>query len=106
MRKNITKSGKWILQPQEVEGNYMFSGNMFATSGIVAELTPEEIQHIIFQVKKRVSENNGADYLQVFKKNGKKIYVIDNLNREMISTNDKEYVSQNNYFTILFAFEY
>lgn len=98
---------KWILQPQECEGKYMFSGKTYMTRRIADELLPIEVMLILAEVKKRVKENNGADYLQVFiDDNERKIFVIDQLNEEMKAENPEEWVKENDYFTILFAEEY
>ncbi len=84
-------SKKWKLQPQEQDGDYMFSGQPVATANIVRSLTRVEIMQITLDVYDRVKEKNGADYLQVFKDDqGNKIYCID----------DRD------HWTILFAHEY
>jgi hypothetical protein len=101
------KSAKWILQPQECKGTYIFSGSCYMTRRIADELSQEEIIFIISEVKKRVEEKKGADYLQVFlDESERKIFVIDQLNEEMKQENPKEWVMENNYYTILFAEEY
>jgi hypothetical protein len=98
---------KWTLQPQECEGKYMFSGKIYMTRRISDELLPIEVILIIAEVKKRVADNEGADYLQVFTDDsGRKIFVIDQLNEEMKSENTAEWVKENDLFTILFAEEY
>lgn len=98
---------KWTLQPQECEGKYMFSGKTYMTRRISDELHFLEVVMIIAEVKKRVVENNGADYLQVFTDDsGRKIFVIDQLNEEMKAENPAEWVKENDLFTILFAEEY
>lgn len=98
---------KWTLQPQEQEGEYMFSGKSYMTRRIAEELHPLEVLQIHKEVQKRVAENNGADYLQVFvDDNDRKIFVIDQLNKRMKEDNPLEWVEENDYFTILFAEEY
>ena len=101
------KSNIWNLQPQERGGTYTFSGKILSTSNIAKLLTADEQLFIILEVKNRVQELGGADYLQVFKNSeGKKIFVIDQLNKEMKEENSSEFVEENDYFTILFSYEY
>jgi hypothetical protein len=101
------KLTEWELQPQEQEGEYMFSGTSYMTRGINEALHPLEVVQIVAKVKERVEANNGADYLQVFKDGtGRKIFVIDQLNRKMKAENPAEWVKENDIFTILFAEEY
>jgi len=98
---------RWVLQPQEQEGTYTFSGKSYMTSGINAKLTPYEVLQIHLAVQERVMEKGGADYLQVFKNgSGRKIFVIDNLNQEMKKNNDEKFVEEHDYFTIMFSEEY
>ena len=98
----------WSLQPQEQEGSYFFSGKIFMTSGIQFELDLLEISDIISTIKYKVQKEVGLDYLQVFKKQNskRKIFVIDNLNKEMKQNKDQEFLNSNDYFTIMFAEEY
>lgn len=52
-----------------------------------------------------VKAQNGMDYLQVFQNAaGRKIFLIDNLNREMIESG--AFREQDNYCTLMFAEEY
>ncbi len=99
----------WKRQPQEKEGTYEFSGNAYATRGVAEMLSEQEIMRVILDVKKAVMEAGGLDYLQVYTNdNGQKIFLIDQLNREMLSSDNytdqqkKEY----NYFTLLLPEEY
>lgn len=105
-KNNIQR--KWVLQAQEEMGTYQFSGNMFVTKTVVDSVPPDEIYLMIADVKERVKSNKGADYLQVFKEKygDRTIYFIDNLNQEMINNSTPEFVKENNYYTILFSFEY
>lgn len=96
---------KWEIQPQEQKGTYRFSGRFLVTSGIEAELSPEEIAAIYQQVQQLVKEQNGIDYLVVFKNDkGQKLFFIDQLNKEMIESGD--YANEHNYCTLLFSHEY
>lgn len=98
---------KWNLQPQECPGTYTFSGKIYMTRTVSDTLPPEEVNQIISDVRGRVKDNNGADYLQVFiDDTGQKIFVIDQLNKEMKDSNPPDWVRENDYFTILFAEEY
>jgi hypothetical protein len=98
---------EWRLEPQEQEGKYTFSGRIFMTRNIADTLTPEEHYFIISRVRSRVIKNNGADYLQVFTHPTKpKVYVIDNLDEKMKQGRSEEFLSENDYCTILFASEY
>jgi disulfide oxidoreductase YuzD len=79
----------WTRQPQECSGTYMFSGHFLCTQTVKAKLTDEEIRAIYFDTLQAVKENNGLDYLQVFKnEQGMKLYFIASLNQEMIETGE------------------
>lgn len=97
---------KWKRQSQEQNGSYRFSGKFLVTSGVQNLLLSEEIRAIYFDVQNQVKENDGIDYLVVYKheKTERKLFFIDQLNDEMIASNDfkKEY----NYCTLLLAEEY
>ena len=96
---------KWELQPQETNSTYHFSGRFLVTSGVQAELTDEEIRTIYFLVQKLVKENDGLDYLLVFKnKEGLKLFFIDQLNQEMLASSD--HPPEHHYCTLLLASEY
>ncbi len=61
----------------------------------------------LYLFRQRVEKLGGADYLQVFKNSkGETIFVIDQLNKEMKEENSDEFVKENDYFTILFSYEY
>jgi hypothetical protein len=93
------------LQPQECEGSYRFSGRIITTALVREKLTPFEINAIYQTVKAQVKEKNGIDYLQVFvNENGEKLYFIDNLNDDMIA--GRNFDPENNYCTLMFAYEY
>jgi len=97
----------WNLQLQEREGTYTFSGKILITNNICKALTFDEQLFIIMAVRQRVEKLGGADYLQVFKNSkGETIFVIDQLNKEMKEENSDEFVKENDYFTILFSYEY
>lgn len=102
------RNKKWIMFPQECEGTYRFDGYPIYTL-FVKEFFPfDEILVIINEIKSYVKKHNGADYLFVYKnmQTQKKIFIIDNLNDEMKKNADKQYVKDNNYFTIMLAEEY
>lgn len=99
----------WKRQPQEQPGTYEFSGNAYATRGVAELLSEQEIMRIILDVKQAVMEVGGLDYLQVYKnETGQKLFVIDQLSREMLASDD--YTDQQkqdyNYFTLLTPEEY
>lgn len=99
----------WKRQPQEKEGTYEFSGFALATPGVSEMISEQEIMRIILDVKKAVMEVAGLDYLQIYTNDtGQKIYLIDQLNREMLTSDD--YTEQQkvdyNYFTLLLPEEY
>lgn len=96
---------QWIRKPQEQHGNYFFTGNFYVTKGVVQELTIAEIAAIYLDVQKYVQEHNGADYLFVYTgTDGRKLFFIDNLNREMMESGF--YGPEDNYCTLMFAHEY
>jgi len=103
----MPKTKKWELQPQEQEGCYMFCGKMYVTRGVNESVPIADIMQMVLEVKQRVSDNNGADYLQVFKSSSEdKIYILDQLDRIMKDGQPKEWIDENDYFTVLFAHEY
>lgn len=101
------KELKWKPQTQEVKGNYTFSGRVKTTKRISKELDFAEILSIIITIRKEAIKQKGLDYLLVLKNiTGQKIFVIDNLSKEMKEDSSHEFLLDNNYFTILFAEEY
>ena len=74
----------WKHQAQETEGDYFFDGQMYVTTNLSEHVPQEEIAEITIQLQKMVVDNEGLDYLQVFNhSDGRKIYCIDSLSREM-----------------------
>ena len=96
----------WILQPQEQEGSYFFSGQFYVTKGIEVLLSYDEIFELYRRIKQLVLEKNGLDYLQVFKhKNSEQqLFFIDQLSKEMIVSGD--FKPTDNHCTLLLAEEY
>jgi hypothetical protein len=95
----------WTRKPQEKEGSYFFSGQFLVTRGVNMELSPEEILAIYQDVQAFVKEKDGIDYLQVYvDEEGRKLFFIDQLNREMIESGD--YAEEHNHCTLMFAHEY
>ena len=94
----------WELQPQECEGTYRFDGKFLVTRGVKETLSDNLIASIYLTIKLKAQEENGVDYLQVFKhpQTGKKLFFIDQLNDEM----KKEHPSEHNYCTLMFSNEY
>ena len=95
----------WQRQPQERPGNYHFSGQFYATSGVANELSADEILSIYQNVRAFAKVKDGIDYLQVYTdSNGRKLFFIDQLSKEMIESGD--YQDEDNHCTLLFASEY
>lgn len=94
----------WKRKPQEQEGTYFFSGKFVATKTVTEELSEIEILTIYQEIQKLVKEKNGLDYLQVFEKNGQRLFFIDQLNKEMIASG--EFAPEHHYCTLLFDYEY
>jgi hypothetical protein len=103
----MTETKKWELQPQEQEGKYMFSGKMYVTRGVNESVPIDHIMQMVIEVKQRVIDNDGADYLQVFNNSeGEKIFIIDQLDTIMKEGRPKEWLDENDCFTVLFSHEY
>ena len=96
----------WEHQPQEVKGTCFFSGQFYITKGIQELLKAEEITEIYLYVKEKAEQENGLDYLQVFKHKtkGTKLFFIDQLNTEMKETG--QYLPEYDYCTLMLASEY
>lgn len=96
----------WEMQPQEQEGDYWFSGTFVVTQGVKALLTEEEIYWIYIEIQTRVQQNQGLDYLAVFKKEGTedKLYFVDQLSKADIASG--AYSSEHNYCTLMLTEEY
>ena len=95
--------GKWIHQPQEQDGDYWFDGRIFMTNNIQADIPQIELMGIINHLQTLAKEQEGIDYLQVFKtEEGDKIFIIDQITKSQIETSPKEY----HYCTILYPYEY
>jgi hypothetical protein len=78
---------KWVRQPQETKGDYLFNGRASITTNVINELSSEEINQIVSDLKKFVQKEQGLDYLQVYKRSdGRKIYCIDQLSLSMINS--------------------
>ena len=94
----------WNRQPQERDDQkYFFNGKCLVTRGAQELLSEEDALNIIAELQKLAKEQNGLDYLQAFKnEDGKKIWVIDQLDEKMKT----EHPPEHNYFTILLPSEY
>ncbi len=95
---------KWIRQPQERKGKYMFNGALYITRTIQEKLTTAEIAEILQDVWQFVQQENGIDYLQVYinEETKEKIFFIDQLDVQM----KEHHPPEHNYATLLFAWEY
>ena len=95
----------WIRKPQEQEGTYYFSGKIYITQAVFDNFTPNDITAIYLDIQLFVKENNGVDYLQIyFNDQGDKLYLIDQLNKEMVDNG--QYQEEDNYCTLMFSYEY
>jgi len=95
----------WTRKPQESSGKYFFSGKFYATQGVQAALSPEEIYSIYLDVKEFVTQENGIDYLQVYEcTDGRKVWIIDQLDEAMIASG--EFAPGDNHCTMLLPEEY
>jgi hypothetical protein len=99
------KKEKWILQTQECDEEYYFSGKMLITRGLSQQITEEEILLMLKEIHERVRKKKGADYLQVFKKGNQKIFCIDSLNRKMKESGEYD-LEEHDHFTFMFSHEY
>lgn len=95
----------WTRKPQEREGSYLFAGQFYITRGVQEQLSMDEVLFIYTDVLAFAKQKNGIDYLQVYvSDDGRKLFFIDNLNREMLRSG--EYDERDNYSTLLLASEY
>jgi hypothetical protein len=71
------------LLPQEVSGDYRFSGKMYLTIGLIATFGDDAKIIALMALKKvqteRVNTPTGTDYLQVFSYNDKRFWLIDDV---------------------------
>jgi len=96
----------WVRQPQETGGAYVFAGQMYQTSGIQNSISPEVIHEICNDVKQFAKEQNGIDYLVVYKhrETDQKIFFIDQITGEEAASG--KYQTAENYCTLMLASEY
>lgn len=95
----------WTRKPQERIGSYLFSGQFYATRGIMEALSMEEILFIQLDIQAFVREKKGIDYVQVYTdETGRKLFFIDQLNKEMIESG--EFKDEDNHCTLMLASEY
>ncbi len=92
----------WVLKPQEVKGDYTFSSNVKNELGI------EMIEFFINTIKQKVLDEKNIDYLQVFerKSDGRRVFILDQLDKDIKSRNDESWIKENDYFTVMFSEEY
>jgi len=100
---------KWIRQDEDehASNDYGFGGVYHMTHLIRDRLKFEEIEQIMSEITQATEGAEGIDYLQVFKKDGQKIYVIDNVSKTDLKNgrfkgSDEPY----HYHTIMFSSEY
>ena len=95
----------WIRKPQEQEGTYFFSGQLYVTQAVLNSIHPIEISAIHIDLQLFVKEKNGIDYLQIYVNDkGDRLYFIDQLKKEMVESG--KYKPDENYCTLLFSWEY
>lgn len=104
MSENLI-GGRWKRLPQEVDGDYWFSGKLFITRTVSESLPSHEIYAIVDDVRAFVKANQGIDYLQVYESNeGDKLFFIDQLSKRMIATG--EFAKEDNHATLMYSYEY
>lgn len=97
----------WERQPQEVkEGDYWFNGKILATKGISENLLEGEIMLIIADAINFAIQNQGIDYLVVYKHktSGQKLFFIDQVTKSDLQQG--HHPPEHNYATLMFAEEY
>ncbi len=95
----------WMHKPQECEGDYFFDGRALQTAGVAETLAPDEVLWIVRTLKRFVTQNSGADYLQVFEcSDGRRLWCICQLSKSMKETGD--YAAEDDYWTMLLPEEY
>lgn len=105
----MATENKWVRQPQETKEDYFFNGKSYITTNLINEIPAEEIMWIISDLKAFVQQEQGIDYLVVYKKKfGRKIFCIDQLSKSMMENDlySREDLKRYNYWTMLFAEEY
>jgi hypothetical protein len=108
-KTNPQFSNPWVRKPQEQEGDYVFAGSMYMTSGVQTSLEQHEIMSIIADLRRAVKAHNGLDYLQVYThQDGRKVWVIDTLPKSRLDSSELTQAekAEHNYFTLLLPEEY
>jgi uncharacterized protein YqjF (DUF2071 family) len=102
----MEETSVWLMQPQDQEGEYFFSGAFYATRGIQERLSEIEILELYRRIQQLVREKKGLDYLVVFKhkQTAEKLFFIDQLNKKMIASGG--FRAEDNHCTLLLAEEY
>lgn len=95
----------WKRQPQERTGNYLFSGSFLITAAVYETLLRDEVLEIYDDLRAFANNQNGIDYLQIYtNENGKRLFFIDQLSKEMIESN--EFTNEDNHCTLMYSHEY
>lgn len=92
------------LQQEREDQSYFFSGSVYLTSGVQQIIDQLTALSIICYLRNVAKEKNGLDYLQRFEVNGTVIWVIDQLDKEMIESG--RWKPEDNHCTILLPSEY
>lgn len=97
---------QWEHKPPEMEGNYWFSGQFFATQGVVSLLSEPEIRAIYIYIQQLVEREQWIDYLQVFvhKQTKTKLFFSDQIQKDRLDNGD--YNEEDNYCTLMLASEW
>ena len=109
-KANLPEQGANLLKgfkrkkPEYESGDYFFTGKFYVTAGVQATVHPDEIFRIYMEMLHLVSKQGGQDYLQVYTHKSTKLFLIDNLSREMIQSGN--YSNEDNSCTLLLADEY
>ncbi|TXF82496.1 hypothetical protein FUA23_21800 [Neolewinella aurantiaca] len=97
----------WEPQPQEVAGTYRFDGRFVATATVINDLGNDVVRALYFIAQRLVQEDDGIDYILAFKhrETGKVVWMIDQLNDDMKTSESKEWVEEYNTCTLCYPSE-
>jgi hypothetical protein len=93
----------WEPQPQETTGTYRFDGRFVATATVINDLGNDVVRALYFIAQRLVQEDDGIDYILAFKhrETGVVVWMIDQLNDDMKTSESKEWVEYNNLYFML-----
>lgn len=100
----------WTLKPNNLEGDYSFSGKFLATRNLMDTIGPDVVMHMYLVIQYYVEREGSIGQCQVFEntENKRKIYFIDQLSDTVKSTREltQEQLKEEDYCTAMFAEEY